>query len=135
MLVVDDNPHIVSLIIDGLSRRGRRAFKERISFEFETAENGQLALEALSEWCFDVIITDVHLPVLDGYHLMSKIRESEEHRLTPILAVSAERETTEDQAKSAGADLFLNKPLRLRGLLEQMGAALDLAEQRQSKST
>jgi CheY-like chemotaxis protein/Tfp pilus assembly protein PilZ len=133
VLVVDDNPHIVKLISDGLRLRGRRAFKERLAFDFSVATNGRDALSQLTTRPFDIVITDIYLPMVDGLQLMREIRSSDTShlRVIPILAMSAGDPSTRDLALGAGADLFMPKPVKLRELLSEMARALELARDRE----
>lgn len=88
-------------------------------------EDGQKAWDALSAARFDLLITDCHMPVLDGYALTQRIRrleqESGEH--LPIIALSASALPEEvDRCHRAGMDDFLAKPVQLEELQKKVAA-------------
>jgi len=60
---------------------------------------------------FDVIITDINMPRLDGYGFIDQVRKHPRHRATPILVLTTESEPTKKQrAKDAGATGWIVKP-------------------------
>jgi uncharacterized protein (TIGR02266 family) len=119
VLVVEDNPHVAGLIRDGLVATSARR-KDRVAFEIQTCDNGREALNLIASEDFDAIITDIYLPVLDGIHVIEQIRNDERTRRTPVIAVSAGGPAARERAQSAGADFFLDKPMRLRQILDTM---------------
>jgi CheY-like chemotaxis protein len=73
------------------------------------------------------VITDLVMPLVDGLDLTRALRANEATRNLPILAVSASASRyTGQEALDAGCDRFLPKPLRLAGLLESLGALLQI---------
>lgn len=127
ILVVEDNPHVAKLIRDGLRGSGRRAFGEDLAFNFRTAANGQEALQLLhgSEH-FDALIIDIYMPILDGKSVIEQVRADARLGKMPIIAVSAGGERARAFAMDAGADFFLDKPMRLRQVIETMQRLLHL---------
>jgi CheY-like chemotaxis protein len=82
------------------------------------ADNGEMALEKLEQNPgVDLVITDIMMPVMDGYQAMQEIRARYEHRL-PIIALTA-RAMPEEQEKciAAGANDYLSKPVDIERLL------------------
>jgi len=126
ILVVEDNPHVAKLIRDGLRGSGRRAFGEDLAFNFRTAGNGQEALELLESEAFDALIIDIYMPVLDGKSVIEAVRANPKIKAMPIIAVSAGGERARNFAMEAGADFFLDKPMRLRQVIETMQRLLNL---------
>ena len=120
VLVVEDNPHVSELIRDGLRGSSRRSFGEELAFQFSTAENGRDALELLRTQTFDAMIIDVYLPVLDGPHVINQTRQTLGLTDLPIIAVSAGGDSARASALAAGANIFLDKPMRLRQVIETM---------------
>jgi uncharacterized protein (TIGR02266 family) len=116
LLLVEDNPHVITLITEGLREAARRDLCGRVTFEFETASDGAKGLEKVRAGTFDVVLTDVYLPVMDGPQLIRELRGLR-GRGVPILALSAGGESARDAAMGAGADLFVEKPLRLAELV------------------
>ena len=126
ILVVEDNPHVAKLIRDGLRGSGKRAVGEDLAFNFRTASNGQEALELLGGESFDALIIDIYMPVLDGKSVIEAVRAEPKTAKMPIIAVSAGGERARGFAMEAGADFFLDKPMRLRQVIETMQRLLNL---------
>lgn len=119
VLVVDDNKHVAKLITEGLRGSSRRNFGG-VSFAFRNAEDGRSAIEILRRETFDALIIDVYLPVLDGTKVIHQARTELGLTALPIIAVSAGGDAARRQALDAGANLFLDKPMRLRQIIETM---------------
>ncbi len=120
VLVVEDNPHVSRLIRDGLSGGTKRAFGDAVQFTFQSAANGRDALDKLQAGDFDVLVIDVYLPVMDGPAVISAVRADERLADMPIIAVSAGGKPAREAALTAGANFFLEKPMRLREVIETM---------------
>jgi CheY-like chemotaxis protein len=120
VLVVEDNRHVAELIQQGLAGSTRRDFGGGVSFVFRNAEDGRTALELLRDEAFDVLIIDVYLPVVDGPTVITVARRELGLVDLPIIAVSAGGEPARDAALEAGANIFLDKPMRLRRIIETM---------------
>lgn len=117
VLLVEDNPHVANLIREGLIGGSRRELSGRVAFQFKTVGNGRDALDLLRREPFDALIVDVYLPVLDGAHVIRAVREDQQLRRIPIVAVSAGGPPARESALQAGADFFLDKPMRLADIL------------------
>lgn len=106
VLLVEDNPVNRKVANDLLLRRGHCV---------ELAHNGADAVSMVSDGGFDVVLMDIHMPVMDGLTATRTIREHEhstgDH--VPIIAMTAGA-TTEDRERcfSAGMDHFVTKPFR-----------------------
>jgi uncharacterized protein (TIGR02266 family) len=120
VLVVEDNRHVAELIQQGLAGATRRDVGGGVSFVFRNAEDGRTALELLRDEAFDVLIIDVYLPVVDGPTVITVARRELGLVDLPIIAVSAGGEPARDAALEAGANIFLDKPMRLRRIIETM---------------
>lgn len=127
VLVVEDNPHVAKLIRDGLRGSGRRAFGPDLAFNFRTAANGREALDMLRAENFDALIIDVYMPILDGASVIEQVRADDALKELPIIAVSAGGEKARTFAMGAGANFFLDKPMRLRQIIDTMQQLLELA--------
>ncbi|MDT4944219.1 MAG: hypothetical protein QOH14_952, partial [Pseudonocardiales bacterium] len=118
VLVVDDNAANVALLRAVLTRAG-------IS-KVETVTNSGQALACYDRLQPDVVLMDLHMPGVDGYTLLTELRDRAGASYLPILVLTAD--TTRDalhRALSLGARDFLSKPidtleltLRVRNLLE-----------------
>jgi uncharacterized protein (TIGR02266 family) len=120
VLVVEDNRHVAELIQQGLTGAGRRDFAGLVSFAFRNAEDGRQAIEILRSETFDAVIIDVYLPIVDGAQVIMIARNELGLATLPIIAVSAGGEAARDAALQAGANIFLDKPMRLRRVIETM---------------
>ena len=118
VLVVEDNRHVATLINDGLHGSAKREFGGGVSFLVRNAEDGRQAVELLRREAFDALIVDVYLPVVDGPHVIAMARKELGLVELPIIAVSAGGPTARDAALAAGANIFLDKPMRLRQVID-----------------
>lgn len=118
VLVVEDNRHVAELIQQGLAGSTRRDFGGGVSFVFRTAEDGRTAIEWLRREPFDAAIVDVYLPILDGPTVIMVARRELGLTELPIIAMSAGGDAARDAALAAGANVFLDKPVRLRRVIE-----------------
>ena len=110
VLVAEDN-----LMIRTLTHK----MLEKIGAEVVSAEDGQLALEAAKESAFDLVLTDIFMPNLDGYGLTSGLREIGFRG--PIVGVSAATIGEErDRLIEAGASTALAKPISVEKLTEAL---------------
>lgn len=119
VLVVEDNKHVAQLITDGLRGSARRDFGG-VSFVFRNAEDGRAAVEILRREKFDALIIDVYLPILDGPKVIQQARTELGLTSLPIIAVSAGGDSARREALEAGANIFLDKPMRLRQVIDTM---------------
>jgi len=115
-LVVDDSPSMRTLVRDTLVAAG---------FSTVEAENGQIAFEtAAKAGKFDLVITDLNMPVLDGISFVQKLRTLSAFRFTPVLLLTTETRTDQkDKAKAAGATGWLTKPFdpaKLRAVIQKV---------------
>ena len=117
VLLVEDNPHVAELITDGLDGAARREMGGRVTFVFDVVGDGQAALDRLQTVRPDLIILDVYMPVMDGASFLRHVRAREETKATPVIALSAGGPSARESAMEAGADVFLDKPLRLNDVL------------------
>lgn len=123
VLAVDDHPINRNLLANQLRLLGLRA---------ETAENGQLALSMWQDKRFALVITDCHMPVMDGYALARAIRTIEiEQRLsrTTIIAWTANAQPEETgNCQAADMDELLTKPTSMLQLKKTLAKWLNITE-------
>ena len=118
IMVVDDREQNQLMIADLL---------EPIGFTIATADNGYEALERLSGFGADLMITDLQMPVLDGIGLIERVRADDRYQNLAIVVSSARvLESDRNRARVAGANAFLPKPLNTGILLEQISLLLQL---------
>ena len=91
-------------------------------FKFLLAENGQQALDALKANNVDVVVTDLNMPVMDGFTLITRL--TAKYPSIPVLVVSGLPESKAgENALNLGAIRILSKPPRLSVLMEEIRAA------------
>jgi len=113
-LVVDDSDVMRGLITDALY-----GLKLANSIAITEARNGVEALKILSEEQFDIVITDLHMPELDGFKLVQQIRNNSAAASVPILIITTDiNKETQERVMALGADAFLKKPVRKNQITE-----------------
>ena len=102
ILIVDDSESIREVVSFTLKNAGH---------EIEAAIDGVDALDYLKDNQYDLIITDLHMPNMDGIELIRNVRKMEQHKFIPILFLTTESQTEKKlQAKEAGATGWIIKP-------------------------
>lgn len=113
-LVVDDSPTIRNLVSFCMEQQG---------FEVVTAVDGLHALDELKVARFDVIITDINMPNMNGIELVKALRANEDTKAVPVLVLTIlNTRDKKDEAKAAGANAWLEKPFEP----EVLAKAVDL---------
>jgi DNA-binding NarL/FixJ family response regulator len=109
LLLVDDEPNLLTAIAAVLRGKG---------FEVTTARNGKDAMLQIARSLPDLIVSDVRMPVMDGYRLARQLRGAPHTKLIPIVFLTAKDET-EDRIEGfrAGVDVYLTKPFEPDELL------------------
>lgn len=125
VLVVEDNRHVATLIQDGLRGSARRNLGGGLSFVVRNAEDGRQAIEILRREKFDALIVDVYLPIVDGAKMIHTARNELGLGALPIIAVSAGGDAARASALEAGANIFLDKPMRLRQVIDTIQRLLE----------
>ena len=98
-----------------------------------TVGDGQAALHALLTARFDLLLTDVMMPVMDGFALLAAVRSEEALRDLPVVMLSARAgEEARIEGREAGADDYLAKPFSARELMAQVRAQLATARARRA---
>jgi signal transduction histidine kinase/DNA-binding response OmpR family regulator len=118
ILIVDDRWENRSVLVNLL---------EPIGFTFTEAENGQAGLEKAREKLPDLIITDLAMPIMDGFELLKQLRNSQELKRLKVLVSSASVAQIDQQMSiEAGGDDFLTKPVDAEELLMLVAKHLQL---------
>ncbi|MEA5471140.1 response regulator, partial [Spirulina sp. 06S082] len=118
ILVVDDRQENRAVLIDLL---------EPIGFELSQAVNGLEGLEKARSQQFDLIITDLIMPVMDGFEMTKKIRTLEAEKEVIIIASSASIvDFVRQQSYQVGCHDFLPKPIQSSALFAQLQQHLQL---------
>ena len=113
VLLVDDHP---------LNRRVVQLFLAPAGYRVTEAENGQIALDRLAEQTFDVVLLDMHMPVLDGIQTLRHIRASATTwRDIPVIALTADAMSGDRERYLAeGMNGYVAKPIDQRDLLAEI---------------
>jgi CheY-like chemotaxis protein len=112
ILVAEDNPANRELMREVLTGRG---------YEVIEACDGQEALQKIEETRPDLVLLDIQLPVLDGFAVLTRLRENPDYKSLRVLAVTANamREDREKGMK-AGFDAYISKPIDIAALRVQV---------------
>ena len=125
VLLVDDNADMRQYVASILQEK----------WKVITAKDGQEAYDLAYEQHPDLILTDVMMPVLDGFGLLKKIRESHPLQHTPVILLSARAgEEAKTEGLNAGADDYVVKPFSAKELVTRVEALLNLTANRYSFS-
>ena len=118
ILVAEDDHAIRTLITTKLKQE---------NYTIYTAENGEEALSVMEKHKVDLLISDILLPVMDGYSLVKALRETK-HTL-PILMITAKSQLESlEEAFTLGVDDYMVKPIRLEELALRVRALLRRAQ-------
>jgi len=86
---------------------------------FYEAENGQAALEVLKNEWVDLVFTDINMPVMDGFELVSNLNQDDIHRNTPIIVVTSDVSAeNSEQAQKNNIKHIVYKPFRPEAIRE-----------------
>lgn len=120
VLLAEDNHHLAELVCNGLTASARRLFGDAVAFSFGVASNGADALQMLREEQFHVMIVDIYLPIIDGAAVIATARNKLALGELPIISMSGGDDGARTAALTAGATTFLEKPVRLRQVMDTM---------------
>ncbi|NTU82413.1 MAG: response regulator [Chloroflexales bacterium] len=122
LLVVEDDANI-------------RTFCQRLlrmSYDVEAAEHGAAALVLLRERPFDLVITDLQMPVMGGMELLEQLRQHYPECDALVLTAHATVDTAREAMKLGALD-YLDKPVESESLLRTVRSCLELRRMRQEK--
>ena len=112
VLVVDDSATVRKFVAASLNITG---------FRVVTASDGVEALERMPAEKFDLIITDLNMPDMDGFEFIRSLRETPEYRDIPIIVLSSYTDLkNKDLALGMGALAFLEKPLSTEAIQREV---------------
>lgn len=109
ILAVDDSASMRQMVSFTLKSAG---------FDVSEASDGVEALKVAQSQAFDIVISDVNMPNMDGLTLVKKLREISSYKFTPILMLTTESSNDKKQAgRAAGATGWIVKPFNPDQLL------------------
>lgn len=116
ILAVDDSSTMRQMLSVTLKNAGHQVIQ---------AEDGVVALDIAREQKFDLVITDVRMPNMDGITLVSELRKLPGFEATPLLVLTTESAASKKQAgKAAGATGWIVKPFNKAQLLKVITTTL-----------
>lgn len=116
MLFVDDNDEMRHFLYEQLSK----------SFTVETAANGNEALERLRQQRFDIIVTDIMMPEMDGYELCRTVKSDENLSHIPVVFLTAKNDLeSKVAALKCGGESYIEKPFSIKYFRQQIISLLD----------
>lgn len=117
VLIVEDEANIAELL---------HLYLEKEGFETAVAPDGGKGVELFRSFRPDLVLLDIMLPVMDGWSVLKKIRETDK---TPVIMLTAKGET-EDKVNGleGGADDYIVKPFEMKELIARINAVLRRTE-------
>jgi two-component system chemotaxis response regulator CheY len=104
-LVVEDSPMMRQLIVFALARIRNMSVTE--------ADDGISGLKRLASERFDIIITDINMPIMDGLKLVKRVRMDERHKDVPVIVITTEGSVEDrERAMALGASAYITKPIQ-----------------------
>jgi two-component system chemotaxis response regulator CheY len=120
-LIVDDSDAMRKQLAYALQRIGSVSTVE--------ATDGADAWRKLSSASFDIVLTDINMPLLDGLKLVALVRASGPHTRIPIIVITTEgAETDRKRAMSLGASSYLVKPVQATQVVEAVKGLLRIGQ-------
>ena len=118
ILIAEDDKELKQLFSHVLEKNG---------YEVTGADNGREALRALDSGYFDLIISDIMMPVMDGYELVKALRE--QGSTVPVLMITA-KDSFDDMRQGflLGSDDYMVKPVNINEMVLRVGALLRRAQ-------
>jgi two-component system chemotaxis response regulator CheY len=118
-LVVEDSPMMRQLLVFALARIKRLHVTE--------AEDGVDGLRKLAQGKYDLIITDINMPIMDGLKLVKRIRSDESHKDVPIIIITTEGSQEDRQrAMALGATAYITKPIQAPQVIAKVKELLSI---------
>lgn len=113
ILIVDDSESIREVVIFTLENAG---------YMVSSAIDGQDALKHLNGQHLDMILTDLHMPNMDGIGLIREVRKLDKYKYIPILYLTTEsQQSIKNEARQAGATGWIVKPFMPEKLIAAIG--------------
>ncbi len=118
-LVVEDSPMMRQLISFALGRIKNLSVVE--------ADDGVDGLKKLAQGRFDIIITDINMPIMDGLKLVKRIRSDAIHKNVPIMIITTEgAEEDRQRALLLGANSYITKPIQAPQVISKVKELLNM---------
>lgn len=107
-----------SSVIQNLTKK----ILSQLNYEITSVKNGQQVIDLISDANYDLILLDIHMPIMDGMECAKSIRAMEgEKKDIPIIAITGNANNySEQDFKAVGINAFIPKPLNYDSLVEQV---------------
>jgi len=104
-LIIEDSPMMRQLLVFALARVRNLRVTE--------ADDGVDGLRELANARFDLIVTDINMPIMDGLKLIRRVRTDPVHKDTPIIVITTEgAQEDRHRALQLGANAYITKPIQ-----------------------
>ncbi len=113
VLIVEDSPTMVQLLVF--------IIKKLRDVEIDTANDGANGLKKLSEGRYDLVLTDINMPLIDGLKFVSLLRNdrSNGNRDVPVIIITTEgEESIMEEGMKLGANSYITKPVNSQRVIE-----------------
>ena len=118
ILVVEDSPTMRQLVVFALRRIP--------GCHCDQADDGVDALKQLNQADYDLVVTDINMPIMDGLKLVGMIRKDERHKDVPIVIITTEGGAEDrERALALGANAYITKPIRAQQVLDVVTELLE----------
>lgn len=118
ILVVDDEPELLDIMADWFRREGATVF---------VAENGAEALSLVHDNHLDVVVSDIHMPVMDGVTMLQKIKSTSTY-LPSVMFITGFYDIAPREAYELGAEAMISKPVERKQLISIVSRILTARE-------
>jgi two-component system, chemotaxis family, chemotaxis protein CheY len=120
-LIVEDSPMMRQLLVFALARIKNLRVTE--------ADDGIDGMRKLANAKFDLIITDINMPIMDGLKLVKRVRSDPTHKETPIIIITTEGSQEDRQrALALGANAYITKPIQAPQVIAKVKELLKILE-------
>ena len=126
ILIVEDEPAQLALTTEILKQN---------QLNFETATNGKEALKKLKKQRFDLILSDIQMPEMNGFQFIRKLKANPKTNKIPVIALSGRKEISQEIYTEKGFETNLIKPFHTNELLQVIAEILKLAIEEQNPIT
>jgi len=118
-LVVEDSKTMRNMLAESLARIP--------GMEVVEADNGLSGIRALATQQFDLVVTDLNMPVMDGLKLIRHVRGDPRHEKTPVVIITTESAPNDrDRAMALGANAYIEKPIQAPRVIRAVQKLLEM---------
>jgi two-component system, chemotaxis family, chemotaxis protein CheY len=120
--------HLHALVVDDSTAMRKQlayALQRIVGMGTVEAADGADAWRKLSSGAFDIVLTDINMPLMDGLKLVALVRAGGPHQRVPVVVITTEgAEADRKRAMSLGASVYLVKPVQANQVVEAVKALL-----------